>query len=101
METKDKDLRRYLNGVVWICYSGAQIRELPKEYGNWNTVYKRYAEWGKLGIWQGLLRYLVEQDSDLELVMVDSTVVRAHACCSTGKKRNSRRTRTRPKQGWI
>lgn len=82
----DEELRLFLNAVLWICYSGAQYRELPKYYGNWNTVYKRYSDWGKLGIWQGLLQHLAEMDSDLEYVMVDSTVVRAHACCSTGQK---------------
>ena len=84
---QDEDLHRFLNAALWICYSGSQIRQLPEKYGHWNTVYKRYADWGKLGIWQGLLQYLVEQDSDLEYVMVDSTVVRAHACCATGKKK--------------
>lgn len=90
---QDDTLRRFLEGVLWICYSGAQIRELPTQYGHWNTVYKRYADWGKLGIWQGLLDYLAKQDSDLEYVMVDSTVVRAHACCSTGQKKRRRTSR--------
>jgi len=88
----DEDLRSFLNASLWICYSGAQYRELPKCYGNWNTVYKRYSDWGNLGVWQGLLKHLAEMDSDLEYVMVDSTVVRAHACCSTGQKKR-RRTR--------
>lgn len=84
---QDKDLRRFLNGVLWICYSGSQLRELPPHYGHWNTVYKRYVDWGHLGIWQGMLKALSEQDSDLEYVMVDSTIVRAHACCTTGQKK--------------
>ena len=86
----DADLRLFLNAALWICYSGSQLRELPQKYGHWNTVYKRYADWGNLGIWQGLLQHLVVLDSDLEYVMVDSTAVRAHACCSTGKKKTRR-----------
>ena len=89
----DDNLRKFLNGVLWICYSGAQIRELPTKYGHWNTVYKRYADWGRLGIWQGLLEHLAREDSDLEYVMVDSTVVRAHACCSTGQKKRPRKNK--------
>jgi len=92
---QEKDLERFLQAVHWICYSGCQLRELPPEYGNWNTVYKRYADWGRLGIWQGLLSYISAQDSDLEYVMVDSTVVRAHACCTTGKKKKPRQ-----RKGW-
>lgn len=87
---QDIDLRRFLNGFLWICYSGSQWRELPEKYGKWNTVYKRFSDWGNLGVWQGLLGHLAEQDSDLEYVMVDSTVVRAHACCSTGQKKTPR-----------
>jgi transposase len=90
---KDEDLRKFLNGARWIAYSGSQIRELPEKYGHWNTVYKRYSDWGKAGIWQDLLKYLAEKDSDLEYVMVDSTVVRAHACCSTGKKKSRKTTK--------
>jgi transposase len=83
----DSSLRRFLNGAIWILYSGSQLRELPETYGHWNTVYKRFSDWGKLGVWQGLLKQLASIDSDLEYVMVDSTVVRAHACCSTGQKK--------------
>ncbi len=84
---KECDTERFVNAVFWICYSGSQWRELPDEYGHWNTVYKRFSDWGELGIWQGLLKHLNEKDIDLEYVMIDSTVIRAHACCSTGKKK--------------
>lgn len=87
----DEDLRQFLNGATWILYSGSQLREWPEKYGQWNSVYKRFSDWGKLGVWQGLLKYLSEQDSDLEYVMIDSTVVRAHACCSTGQKKRRKR----------
>jgi transposase len=40
----DETLRLFLNGAVWILYSSAQLRELPDTYGNWNTVYKRFAD---------------------------------------------------------
>ena len=83
----DESLRLFLDACLWFCYTGARYRELPKYFGNWNSVYKRYSDWGNLGVWKGLLKFLVDMDSDFEFVMVDSTVVRAHACCSTGKKK--------------
>lgn len=84
---KDEDLRRFLDAIRHMSYCAPQWRELPDKYGSWNTIYKRFADWGERGIWRGLLEYLAAEDSDMEYVMVDSTVIRAHACCSTGKKK--------------
>ena len=77
--------RRFVENVLWIARAGCAWRLLPEEYGAWNSIYKRFARWQEKGVWRALLDRLSD-DADLEWVMLDSTVVRAHACAAGVKK---------------
>lgn len=77
---------RFVEGVFWLLRSGSQWRLLPKEYGSWNAVYRRFADWAEKGVWYKMLYYFAN-DPDMEYIMIDSTVLRAHACAAgAGKK---------------
>lgn len=73
------DNRPFLNGMLWIARTGSPWRDLPPEYGKWNSVYRRFRRWSLTGVWDGLIQTLVEFGfADDKHHMIDSTIVRAH-----------------------
>ncbi|PSS43133.1 hypothetical protein C6401_13895 [Arthrobacter woluwensis] len=47
--------RKAIEGILWKHRTGAPWRDLPPEYGKWNTVYKLYASWSRTGIWDQII----------------------------------------------
>ena len=80
-----KDNRLFLNAVLWIAKTGAPWRDLPEHFGKWNSVWKRFDRWSYKGVWQQVFEALASQDPDLEWLIMDSTVIRAHQHAA-GKK---------------
>jgi transposase len=73
--------RRFLNAILWILRVGTQWRLLPASLGRWNSVFKRFSRWCERDVW-GYLHKGCIQHPDLQQVLIDSTIARAHACAA-------------------
>ena len=78
------DNRRFVEAVIWIGKNGAKWRSLPREYGQWSGVHKRFKRWSDKGIWQMIFNTLAVS-ADTEWLMLDSTIIRAHQCAAGAK----------------
>jgi putative transposase len=77
------DNRRFVNAVLWIARTGAPWADLPERFGKPNSVWRRFDRWARKGIWARVFDEL--KDPDLEWLILDSTVIRAHQHAA-GKK---------------
>ena len=84
--------RRVLDGILWIARTGAPWRDLPEEFGNWNSVWRQFRRWCLSGVWDIVLQAFADSGGELDaLQMIDSTTSRAHRCAAGEKGGSSRR----------
>jgi len=69
--------RRFMEAVLWMARSGARWRDLPERFGKVSTVKQRYYDWIERGVFAEIFQAL-SGEADMEWLMVDSTIVRAH-----------------------
>ena len=44
--------RLFLEAILWIARTGSPWRDLPSDFGHWNTVFKRYRDWVKADVFK-------------------------------------------------
>jgi len=77
-----KPHRLLVEGAIYRLRTGIAWRDLPVEFGPWQTVWKRHARFSKDGTWDKVLLAL-QADADAKggidwNVSVDSTIARVH-----------------------
>ena len=80
-----QDDRRVLSGIIHRLREGCRWRALPDEYGPYTTVFNRFNRWSKRGLWQKIFAALAAAGGAPDLVMIDSSAVRAHRSASGAK----------------
>ena len=71
------DNRSFLNALLLLARSGGRWRDLPERFGNYQTIKRRYYRWIAAGVLDRMFA-LLAGEADMEWLMIDSTVIRAH-----------------------
>jgi transposase len=79
-----EDNRLFIDAVLYVARTGIPWADLPERFGKSNTLWRRFDRWAKKGRWDPILAAL--RDPDLDLLILDSTAVRAHPCAAGAKK---------------
>ena len=72
---RGRDNRLFVEAVPWIARTGSPWRDLPATLGHWNSVFTRFRDWTKAGVFERLFD-AVADDPDMEYAMVDAAIVR-------------------------
>ena len=90
-----RDRRTILDGILWILRTGAPWRDLPADFGPWQTVWDLFNRWNQDGALAKILNRLrLRQGLDQELWCIDGTIARAARCAAGGGKKTIRTNRS-------
>lgn len=83
---KGRDDRRFLQALHYFAVHNISWRALPKEFGDWNTIWKRFWRLSQTGTFEAFFLALASCSQTARLVqMFDSTSVRAHVSAAGAK----------------
>src|SRR3954453_3707041 len=72
-----RDNRLFLEAVLWRGGAGAPWRDLPGDFGRWNSVFQRFRRWVKGRVFERVFACLSDEP-DFEYALIDGTIVTAH-----------------------
>lgn len=55
-----KPARDVLNGILWVCKTGARWEDVPDKYPSHQTCHRYFQAWNKSGVWDQILWVLAD-----------------------------------------
>ncbi|WP_373049005.1 IS5 family transposase [Vulgatibacter sp.] len=83
--------RRFVEAIVWLLRTGSPWRDLPASFGTWSSVYQCFRRWALSGRWEALRRALAARGEADELLLIDSTIEKAHPRAAGARKKGADR----------
>ena len=92
-----RDPRIVLDGILWVLRTGSPWRDLPEEFGPWQTAWRMFDQWNAEGLFVEILQRLQAEFAaagaiDSQLWCIDGTTVRAARCAAGGGKKVTHRS---------
>ena len=81
-----RDDRKFLKAIHYFTVHSITWRALPNEFGNWNSVWKRFWRLSRSGVFEAFFQMLAECSETAHLIQFfDSTTARAHVSAAGAK----------------
>ncbi|MEM3662723.1 MAG: transposase [Sulfolobales archaeon] len=76
------DGRRTINAILFVLKTGIPWNDLPSEYGDDVSAWRRLKRWEKDGVWKSIMDALIKDGYsssklDLDSISIDSTTIPA------------------------
>ena len=81
------DNRLFINAILFVVRNGIPWRSLTQEFGKWNSVFQRFRRWQKRGVWEEIMKTILEC-SEYKSLMIDSTFIKAQQSAAGAKGGN-------------
>jgi transposase len=83
--------RAFFEALLYLARTGIPWRDLPAEFGRWDAVYNRFRRWVASGSLARLFELLTADPAfgEVRRVLIDSTIVRAHAHAAGARRKKS------------
>jgi len=92
-----RDQRTVMDGIFWVLRTGSPWRDLPSEFGPWQTVWRLYNQWNAEGLFAAILgrfqaTFATAGAIDHQLWCIDGTIIRAARCAAGGGKKTTQKS---------
>jgi transposase len=96
------DNLKLLNALLYVVENGCKWRSLPKNFGNWHSIYTRMNRWSKAGVLDRVFARLQEEQIlaiYIDHVCLDSTTIKVHPDGTGALKKTAHRPSVAPAAG--
>lgn len=73
--------RMTLEGILYRMRTGIPWRDMPKEFGSWNTIFRRFNLWSRKGVMSEIFKFLSALN-DPDWIFIDGSIIKAHQDCT-------------------